>query len=434
MVLSLLLAVVIWSTVSIVYSPETGRTISQIPVEINFPDDNIPYKAYSEITLFASVEVSGKKYVVEQLSSDSLVVSASVDSVTSGGLYTLDLEAKKRTSGGDFSIGGISPSTVTVMIDVERTLELDVAIECVGATVTSMEQENQNILLEPSFVKEDQQRLTVSGPDSVVSKIHHAVAVANVNKLLTKSEVFNADLVLYNESGSVLYDAGGNTTGMEFVTMSYTGAEIEAGVHLRKVVPLNYKTNGAPDSPPDVVIREFTGSDTQADNQVSTVSIKGDVETIEGIDEIVLDGTVDYTMINASGSSEAHNFKLTLPAIAGVVYDEYQTIDTKELYFLASVDIQNYTSRSFDIPASSIQVDSVSAGYTAQVQSALKGVTVVGPVDRLDDLTSSGISVRVSVDNTNTSGAVSLVPVITVKGDNRCWITGSYQVVVELKK
>lgn len=428
MVLSFVLAVIIWFVVSIVYSPQADRTLSQIPVEVSFSDAEAGYKAYSKTELVAQVNVSGKKYVVEQLSADSIVVSATVESVSTSGMYTLELQAKKKSSSGDYTIVSISPPAINVMIDVEKETEFEVGIDCAGASVAQLKTENESLLLEPSFVDEKNMVVTAVGPETEVGKIAYITVMAEVNKELSASEQFTAGIMAYDQSGNILYDANHAVSQLNYVTFSYEQAEIIANVNMRKIVPLTYTASGAPNNPPAITLREITGSETDTDNQVSTVSIKGAAEVISGIDKITLDGTVDFSKIDTT-QPMSYRFELKLPSIAGVTYDEYANLS--DLYFVAMVDDEGLTSRSFDVAAENITLSGVPGGFTAKVQSALKGVTVVGPRSAINDLSKEDLTVTVDASSITAAGASNLVPVISVKGTSRCWITGSYQVVVE---
>ncbi len=427
MVLSFLLAVVIWFVVSVVYSPETSRTIAGVPVEFNFSDELAGYRAFSASELFAKVEIKGKKYVVEQLSAEDIMVSASVDSITGSGMYTLDLTAKKRVSSGDYTVTTLTPS-VNVMVDAYRTMKLPVEIICEGATIPEIKETNQNLLLEPTFMQEDQQTVTISGPETQVSKIAYATAVATVNEELTQSKQFHAGLLLHDVQGNVLYDANNKISTLNFVTLSYETTQIMANVNLRKTVPLKFATAGAPTSAPSVSLREVTGSQTATDTQVNSVVIKGAMDVISKIDHIVLDGTVDFTQIDPA-KPESFQFKLQLPSIAGVMYDEYTNLT--DLYFVATVTNPHVTSRSFDIPANRITVQNLPSQYTATVQSALKGVVIVGPADSVRSLSVSGLQVVVDASSVSATGAANLNAKIVITGSRSCWVQGSYQVVVE---
>ncbi len=429
MAFSLFLAVVIWFVVSIVYSPQAGRTLSQIPIEIQFPEGSTGYKAYSKTELVANVDVDGKKYVVEQLNTDSVVVSATVENVEKSGVYTLSLKARKKNMGEDYTIVSVSPSTVNVMVDVERQLEFNVAVDCVGATVPEIKTENEALLLEPTFADETNKVITVNGPDSEVRRISYITATANVNKELTQSETYTAGIIAYDGEGAEVFNANTGTSAFQYTTFSYEKADVVANVNLRKIVPLRYNTVNAPASLPSITLREVTGSDTKENNEVKTITIKGAQSVVSQMNEITLDGVVDFSTIDPANPASAR-VKLTLPVVAGVVYDEYSNLP--DLHFIADVDISGLASRSFDVAASSVQVKNLSGKLTGTVQSALKGVTVVGPSYTVNNLSSSDIAVTVDAGSVTTSGASNLPATISVKRSGRCWIFGTYQVVLEV--
>lgn len=335
MVFSLVLSIIIWFVVSIVYSPQTGRTLSQIPIEISFSDESMGYKAYSKTELMANVDVSGKKYVVEQLSADSVVVSAVTDSVKGSGIYTLELKARKKTVGGDYTVVSVSPSTINVMIDVEKQLEYNVAIDCLGATVPETKNSKESLVLEPTFVDSANKVVTVTGPESEVRRISYVVAIAEVEKELTQSETYAAGLVAYDPTGLALYDANTGVSSLQYTTFSYDKTEVVAAVNLCKEVPLKMQYANAPARMPKVTLYAVTDGDAQNQKAVNTVTVKGAQSVIGSISEITLDGTVDFAKINAADPASMQ-VKLTLPAITGVTYEDYANLSG--LYFLAVVD------------------------------------------------------------------------------------------------
>jgi hypothetical protein len=427
LVVSFVLSVVTWFAVSIFYSPQVERTLSQVPVEISFGESDAGYQAYSDTELVAKVEVSGKKYVVEQLANESIVVSATVDSVSSSGMHTLNLQARKKNVGDDYTVVSVTPATINVMIDVHRDAMYDVGIDCVGATVPELKNENQSLLLEPTFVDEAAGKITVSGPESEVRRIAYVHAVASVNKELDETENFTAGIVAYDDENTVIFDANNNISSLNYVDFSYATTEISANVNLRKVVPLTYEVIGAPASKPTITLEEITGSEATTDNQVDTIGIKGAVDVISLIDEVRLDGTVDFTKIDPTDPNTSR-FELKLPSVVGVTYDEYANLT--DLYFVATVDTKGMISRSFDVAAEDVVVQNLSKELKIKVQSALKGVTVVGPQAAVEDLSVEDIKVTVDALSVTAAGASNLTPTVTVNKSS-CFIFGTYQVVAE---
>lgn len=429
MVVSFLSAVVIWFTVAVVYSPQINKTITGIPIEVSFGGSTDgQYHAYYATAMVANAEVSGKKYIVNQLNAASLKVSANIDSVTSSGMYTLDLIAQE----GDYDVVSISPSTISVLIDVERQKEFTVEVEPIAAQLAQLENANENLLLETSFANEANRTLKITGPETQVNKIAYAKLVAqgvSSNEQLTKSKEYNAGIVLYDSQDNVLHDCSTKTTSLEYISLSYETATVMANVTMRKVVPLQWKYDGAPANP-SVTLQEITGSQTSEENFVSTISIKGPVEKIQEIDHIQLEGVVDYSKIVPNDPS-SYQFKLELPTIdPDITYDEYANVT--DLYFLATVSNQGVTYQTFDIPANLIQVTNLPAEYTATVQSSLKGITVMGPSSCVSTVTPEALLVEVDASTISGVWASALKADITIINNKNCWISGRYTVVVEI--
>lgn len=87
LVLSFVIALGVWLFISITYSPQVDRVISDVPVEVSLTsvDGAVPMSVFGNENTTVKVAVRGKKYMVERLSSDSLTVSANTDQVTKAG-------------------------------------------------------------------------------------------------------------------------------------------------------------------------------------------------------------------------------------------------------------------------------------------------------------------------------------------------------------
>ena len=153
-VFSVVVAVIAWFIVSIQVSPTITKVISDVPID--FQLDTITtttaLKAYTGSDTKIKVSVSGKKYVVDSLTSDSVSVVASLENVTGSGTYTLSLVGRKNDQSGSFSIVSVQPSSVTVDLDTEATKTLPVDLNIVGATVATSQSQDETIVLENDLV------------------------------------------------------------------------------------------------------------------------------------------------------------------------------------------------------------------------------------------------------------------------------------------
>lgn len=427
-VLSFVLAIIIWLVISIIYSPQTERVISDVPIEISLSatGGSQAMSAFGNDTT-AKVTVSGRKYIVEQLSADSFIVSANTDSVTKAGEYNLQLTAKKTSVLSDFEILSVSPGSVTAYLDIKREVKFDLGIDCVGASVETLNVKNENMLLEPEFMDDMSSVITVVGPESEVKQIASIKAVADVNQTLTESRQYTARIVMYDEANTVLYDSTSNSNILKYTTPSFTSTEIMANVRMRKTVPLKIDVKNGPSILPNMTIYEITGSDLASEQEVSSVGIKGAADVISGINEIVLDGTMDFSTISYDDLS-SFSFRFTLPTISGVTYDEYTRVSN--IYFVLDLNKTEFSSKSFDIPAENITVNSIPEGKTVTVRTALKGVSVIGPSSVVNKLDIGDIKVSINASDIIENGASTVIPSITVSSGT-CWISGSYEVTAE---
>ena len=435
MFFSLALSIVIWFTVSIVYSPEAGRTISQIPVEITFGDQNAAYKIYSDSEMFASVTVSGKKYEVDRLGIGSFVVGAQVTSVKSGDMYTLDLTARPKDSSWDFDITSISPSTINVMVDVEQKKDFNVSIDCIGASIKSIEKENESLILAPAFSDSKNAVVTVIGPDSEVRQIARIAAVADVNKELSETEAFEARLVAYDSLGSIVYDSHSRLSKLHYTKFSYETVEVVANVYMRKTVPVEYTVKGGGEDLPPITLQQMIDGDVVENVKDHTVSIQGPVSVVGAMDKVTLVEEIDLSKIQIDDPA-THTFSLQLPYIDGVSYTEFgDQINVADVVYLATVDLEGYTKLNVRVDHSRVQVKNAIEGIRITANQGNQTITILGPASQLDDIETDDIVLTVDAQ-TISKGATSSEEsaVVTVNNAPSCWAIGTYKVSLDIIK
>ena len=216
--LSFVIALIIWLFISITYSPQVDRVISDVPVEISLSsvDGAVPMSVFGNENTTVKVAVRGKKYMVERLDTNSLTVSANTESVTKAGEYNLSLSAKKNSSNSDYEIVSVEPSSVSVYLDAKSETTFELAIDCVGASVENLQTENTAMLLEPEFTDESDKVIDLVGPETEIKKIASVRAVANVNKVLTETETYDAGIFMYDKDGNVLYNPYSNDNILKY--------------------------------------------------------------------------------------------------------------------------------------------------------------------------------------------------------------------------
>ncbi|MBR2152808.1 MAG: hypothetical protein IJ944_05965 [Clostridia bacterium] len=429
LIISFLITVIMWITVSITYSDVIDVAIADVSIDFPFSESErtANLKAYDGAETKVKVTVTGKKYVVKQLNAESLVVTADMGSVTTSGNYNLKLSASKAKA-GDYKIISVEPSFVNVTLDVEKTATFKVSIDCVGATVKNLAKNNESYILEPEFLSAENQNLTVTGPEKEISQITGAKAYANVNGELTSTTRYDADVMLLGENDAILFDsANPESQKIKHITLSYTKAPISANVLLRKTLPINYNAINLPKNVPLISVYEIIEGNKNSEGKITTIGVKGEPSVVEKLTEIKLDGTVDFSKIDLS-NPDTSKFALKLPNIAGVAFEEYSSIE--DIYFSAEVDTSNLSSKSFTIPAENIKIVNPPENKKVAIKTGIKRVVVIGSSYDLSRMNASDIVV--TVDCTTATATTTLNPTFTVKRGNTCFVSGSYDVTVDI--
>ena len=424
LILSVVASIITWFAVSISISPIITQDVVSVPIDIPLASSSFSnLKAYKGADTQVTVKVQGKKYILSQVKADDIIVTASLTDVVGVGTYNLSLSAKKRDNAAEFDVVSVSPSTANVMLDNEAVKEFEVEINCIGATVEESANENEVLVVEPEFADIANATLTVQGADSEVKKVAKAVAVADVNEQLVQTKQFGARIVLYDEAGNVLHDPNDETnSSLKYVQTGFSDLQVVAHVNMIKTVPLNVELRNAPESPPLITIHENTGSTSTSQESVKTIRIKGTPNLLADMKEISLDGVLDFSTINFNSSTWEQNF--TLPNIPGIQYVDYKNV-TNGVSFTANINKKGLSTKTYDIPTENIIVST--AGQGASVQSALKGVQVIGPSTVLRSLKASQI--KVNIDATNyAAGSYTIRPDFTIGTSKNCWVVGNYEV------
>ena len=166
---SVISASIIWIVVSFNDTQSTPITIDDIPIKVSLSEGAIEdgLQVFRGNDMTASVEISGSRFVVGQITKSDIQVFTpqSASTITTPGNYTLELAAKKIERVGTLQnyeiTSNIKPSVVTVMVDRYREAEFTIEPEInftpksdfyVGTTALS------------------EQKVTLSGPESEISK------------------------------------------------------------------------------------------------------------------------------------------------------------------------------------------------------------------------------------------------------------------------
>ena len=400
--LSLLIAVVCWGSISLVNTKETERTITGVKVQLTQTEEllaNYDLAPFDNTDFFVDVTLKGYSYLLTDLTSDNIEVTASCASVAAAGTYDLPVNAVLEAGvNSHVRISKLSAGTVKVYFDKETektfTLVEDVVEKPGYAVAEGYERENPIL---------SNETVTVSGASRDVNKIVSVKAQVELNKTLNSTERLEARLVLESDSG-VLDTSLFTITpdGPVYITIPITHTGTYDAVVDFANLPLYYKSRGF----------DYTVSPSTV-NVTSTTAV--DAAQIQSHQISI--GTVDCSDIVPG---EINEIPLTFDAGNGAT--EY----------VVRIDATAFASRTVSVP---VDTSNITLPRNVKINSSeLAAVTLAGPEDVLEKLKNNAVyAVPVTEGLSDyVAGTYSVQAKIVFRTATNCWAYGKYTIQIEV--
>ena len=401
--LSLLIAVVCWGTVSIVNTQEVERKVTGVKVQLLQTDavlDSYGLSVFDQTDYSIDVTLKGYSYLLRDITPDDLELTASCASVAAAGTYDLPVSSSLAgTVNSNVKITKLSANTIKVYFDkeVEKTFSITEDIVEKAGYAIAEGYERENPILSPETV-------TVSGASRDISRIANVKARVELNKTLNSTERLEAELILESDVGVLdITDFKIQPDGPVYITIpvNHTGT-YDAVVEFTNM-PASYKTNGFP----------YTVTPSTVDVTSTTA-----VDTAQMRSHEIAVGAVDFSDI----APETVN-RIPLRFDAGGGAEDYEV----------EIDATDYLGREL-----SVSVDTSNIALPSNVRmvsSEVTGVTVVGPEASVEALERTAVY---AVPVTDGLGALApgqhAVPAkIVFRTATDCWAYGKYTVDITVQ-
>lgn len=399
---SIVMAFIIWLIIMISQNPNIERTFTNIPVNINL-DNTFASENGLEITDDISIQkftvsVKGPSYVISSLKSGDFYVYASAAAVNAPGEYQLEVAGGKNTVNTDYDIISITPSVVNVNFDYVDTKEFTVKTNAEGAGAV------EGLIAEKPVVGGiESDIITIKGPRSVINKIDSVVAYSAVNKALSQTETFDAEIRLYDENGARI--------SISNLVLSATNVKLTVPISKSTTVPVVADFTNLPSG--------FSKSSISYKVNHDKVTVIGTPETIDKITQVTL-SAIDITRISATSNSFDVSAKLP---------DGVRLLDTIE-QFTVVIDTSAYEEKTFNI--TKIKYDKLANGLNAESDNVIRNVRICGPKSVIRRLKDTMLYAEVDLSDKKAGEHTVLV---SVKSDefNNIWQVGSYSTTVKIK-
>ena len=396
LILSFILAFIIWFIINASSETDTNVTISNIPITIELSDtaQEDGLQIFNAADLTASVEVAGNRVTVGSLSaSDIQIVANQTGNIISPGTYSLPLSAKKSGLKTNYNIvSSVNPATVTVFVD--RLSEQEFTVE----NRLSVQLTDSNHYANTSL---SQNSVIISGPETQVSQIAAVAVIDSVTGAIDETKTFQ-ESIKYLDSNS-------NELDLPLVTADVASIEVTINLLPVKNVSLTVDTMNAPDGHPSISI------------EPKTVKIAGPQNVLDEIkNSTVSIGQLDFE--NLENVVSKLNYDVTLPSGCRVISGETEAV--------VSIDLSQYKKTSV-IGKITQKIDS--GKYAAEFNVGSIAVTVFGPEESVSNISSSDVTITADftdlLANVTADNAVSLSVPLTVTLSSAykdCWVYGYY--------
>lgn len=399
-VFSLILAAFLWGTIVYVLYPETQKEIKNVPIAINTQDERIKQLGLNVISggdTKVTVLVTAERSVIDSITPDDILVTASLNGVTAPGEAQLELNAiVNPSSTKEFKIDSINPKIISVKFGRLITKTFPVTVNVSGLTIPEGYTMNSAI---PNPLE-----VTVSGSEEDVAQVSQAVVSIDENKELLTTETFTSqEIVLYDEEGNVIEN--------EHLKLDKQTADVKIPVLKKKEVPLKIEFLNVPTGFPTEKLKYTISNES--------IVVAGPESQIDNYNELVV-GYVDLKSLSLGAN---YTFDIELPA-------EFVNVDNVKA---VSVDFDTSDMTYSRFYVSNISITNPPADYNVEVVSSSISVSIVGNKEILDNITADDIIATIDLSDRDVITGEYKAPVkVSVPNKGLVWAYGDYTAVIKV--
>ena len=377
------IALLLWLYVVTVVSPNSDNRYSNIPVTLQgvvvlqerglmITTDELPT---------AELHLEGNRTDLNKLNSSNISIGVDVSSIGAPGIYELKLGNPSFPSDvPNTAITVLNKSPGTIRVQVENRVTKAVPVDIV---YNDVDFDSENYMADKENRDLSHETITVSGPESVVSKIAMARIEVDLTGRVESLVEASYAYTLCDEKGEPI-DVEKVTTDAEAVTLTLKIVRVKEV----QLIPKEIIYGGG-----------ATAENTEITIETQTILVSGSDALLANLENVELE-TIDLSQIAA-------DTELTLP----VVMPEGITNETGIQEVKVSVKFTGLVTKTLAV--NDIKTINVPEGMKVTPAAKQLEITLRGPQKLLDKLAPE--QVKVELDCTNVQqGNVSLKAKITV--------------------
>lgn len=327
----------LWFVVNNITDPTESKTFYNIPVAIlNEELITNEGKVYEILdgTGTVNVKVRGKESVLKYINKEDIKATADMAELTF--MNTAGIKASSSRSNAELEFDCSIDNVKFAIEDVKR-------IQMVINTSTTGHPADGYVV---GNVTPSQNIVRISGPESVVSKIDHVEAVANIGNYAYTSDI-NTSVDLQ------LYDADDKEIKNSAIKMNISSINVAITILATKEIPLRFVVQGTPE---DGYV--YTG-DLESD--VQSVLLAGKKSILDNLTEVVVsDAALDITDLTDDKTTVV-NIRKMLPS--GTQFADSTFGGNVNL----TIDIEPLVTKQFEVPVKNFAIANIPEGFEAKI-------------------------------------------------------------------
>lgn len=401
-IVSLLLAIVIWVGASLNVGTDESKTIKmQLPITLSDKvSEQLGMQYYSlqdEIEL--KVNISGQKYVIGQVTEDDLSVSFDTNAVTRVGAQTIPIRVTNASKRLDFEITDTYPNSIEGYFDVNASKVMNIELSFDKSNVAS------GYVFGDPVMSED--KIIVSGPKTFVDRIEKAQIDVDFDGQENIAELYKNDCRIELIGSGIEHGYLTVTSRTDTATPLNT-VNVTIPVLKKTTLPVNVELTDKPSgiSDNDVII------------SYDKKSVKAGVLDSTDIKSAVF-GSISYNSINVGTQKVVFD----ISKLKGIkVLDSTKNIE-------ATITVSDtFERKSFVIDKSKLTVEGLGKNELSSVKSISDNeIIIIAPKNSV--INPNDISIKCDVSEKRKSNTYPIT--VTINND-KAWIYGTYTAEVNI--
>ena len=378
-VLSLIIAILIWLLVRNVDDPIVVRTFYEIPVSI----ENASYLAENlEIPLLVDgkdtvkVRVKGARSVVSKLKKEDIKAVADMTQIISKDTTPIMVPVEVTGTGISDSDITVRPRNIQVDIEKQKSVEKTIAVST-GDTQPDKDYEIGNLKANP-------EKVTISGPETIIDKIDKVVALIDVTGRKESNIEIKSQLKIYDKNLDEL-----SPKQLEYLNIK----EISDNTIRIQAQFWKVKQN--------VKIKAEYSGEPKRGYEVDSINLVPDTISVAGTDEALKKLEQEGNTLEIPGkyidvTDKTGDFEQNID-LSELLPEDLKLVRDLNSSVIATVKILPYNSRDYEVSVTQIEADNKAEDLDLVFQDEQITIRAKAKEQDLDSLSAANIQVQIDL-------------------------------------